>query len=510
MHILHTADSSGGAAPERLMDDEKKARVALVWRHMFMNLIVLVSPVQSRLQYVVNAAGGDTKKAAAWMSYWSASAAFLEFILNPMLGRLSDRYGRKVFLMLSPLVNFMLKISVFLTDGRYLPLVAVDRILGGAITTVGGSTTCAAAISDMLKGPELTGAMGNLGSYAGLGVLVGPFVSGQILVLSGQVKYTYLWGASMAAFQLCYNGICFRETLETAKPMDWGACSPLSFLKIFKGDRTVSRLALVAGLQCFPEGKSLSDLNLVHCRTYLNYSVQMQTFSIMAFGTSMIVAGRLPRILTPAYFSQRNFTSASNYLTILALTVWGTTSTIWQYWLGLGLLCPSMERRAASSAMATDLAVVSGFGRGEFAGCFANWRALCVALAPLIYGVVYRNFNTAGGGGGRSYLTAALITFGTELLFRSIPAEKLDVLKAFAVKEARELFQQVKGKEEGAVLTRSEVRAFLHAQPEEKARLQRGKSGQAFVAELEADPSDDGKSWSEAEWITWYATNFKQ
>ena len=63
--------------------------------------------------------------------------------------------------------------------------------IGGAITTVGGSTTCAAAISDVVKGPELAGAMGNLGSYAGLGVLVGPFISGQILAATNKVRYTY-------------------------------------------------------------------------------------------------------------------------------------------------------------------------------------------------------------------------------------------------------------------------------------------------------------------------------
>merc|ERR1711874_597505 len=106
----------------------------------------------------------------------------------------------------------------------------------------------------------------------------------------------------------------------------------------------------------------------------------------------------------PKYMTQRDFTSFSNYLTILALTIWGTTSKIWVYWIGLAFLCPSMERRTASSALATDLAVLHGFGKGEFAGCFANWRALCVATAPLIYGTMYQRLSKRVP--GAAYLTA--------------------------------------------------------------------------------------------------------
>merc|ERR1712151_960665 len=70
----------------------------------------------------------------------------------------------------------------------------------------------------------------------------------------------------------------------------------------------------------------------------------------------------------------------------------GTTLNIPSYWLGLLLLGPSMERRTPTSAMATDLAVAAGMGKGEFAGAFANWRALCVAAAPLLYGTAVNRF----------------------------------------------------------------------------------------------------------------------
>lgn len=406
-------------------------RVSLVWRHMFLNLIVLVAPFQSRNQYMLRLVGGDAGKAAAWQSYMTAAASTTEFLINPALGRLSDQYGRKVFLLLSPLVNLVLKFLVFATDGRSFSLLALERIVGGAITTVGGSTTCSAAISDLVQGPDLAGALGTLGSYAGLGVLVAPFLSGQILATTGQVKHTYLFGAFVAGFQLIYNSLCFRETLQERKPMQWGACNPLSFVRIFTSDKTVAQLSLVAGLQCSAEGKCLADMNIAHLANTLKMSQQRQTVFVMLFGCSMIAAGRLPKLLIPQLLSQRDFTSFSNYMTIIALTIWGTASSIPVFWSGLAFLCPSMERRTATSAMATDLAVRSGFGKGEFAGAFANWRALCVAAAPLLYGAVYQKASQRIH--GAAYLAAALITLFTELFFRSIPAENLSVAKTPAI-----------------------------------------------------------------------------
>ena len=90
-----------------------------------------------------------------------------------------------------------------------------------------------------------------------------------------------------------------------------------------------------------------------------------------------------------------------------------------------------MERRTATSAMATDLATNAGMGRGEFQGCFANWRALCVAAAPLLYGKVYE-WATTGGRSmpGLGYFVAAAIVVATEGLFQTISETEIEKAKA--------------------------------------------------------------------------------
>jgi MFS family permease len=244
---------------------KRKEQANLVFRHMFMNLLVLLAPFQSRTTYMIRAAGGDVAKAASWIAYMSGGAGLFEFFVNPALGRLSDKYGRKPFILLSPIVNFILKFAVYATDGASFPLLALERVIGGSITTVSGTTTCSASLGDLLSGPDLSSAYGQLGSAAGLGVLIGPLISGSILSMSGEVKYTYLSGALIALGQGIYNAQNFEETLvlEKRKEFSWDTCNPLSFTKIFSGDPVVAKLSLIAGLQCFPEGKSLADMNMM-------------------------------------------------------------------------------------------------------------------------------------------------------------------------------------------------------------------------------------------------------
>ena len=90
----------------------------------------------------------------------SAGVGALELLLNPLAGQLSDKYGRRNFLLLSPLINFFNKLYVAFNPS--LAALAWERVIDGAITTLGGSTACAASLSDLFSGQKLGKAFGNL------------------------------------------------------------------------------------------------------------------------------------------------------------------------------------------------------------------------------------------------------------------------------------------------------------------------------------------------------------
>lgn len=103
-----------------------------------------------------------------------ASYSFFQFIGAPILGRLSDKYGRK------PLLAFSLLGSAFgyylIAFATSLPLIFISRIIDGI--TGGNISVAQAYIADVTVGKERTKAMGLIGAAFGLGFMIGPFLGG--------------------------------------------------------------------------------------------------------------------------------------------------------------------------------------------------------------------------------------------------------------------------------------------------------------------------------------------
>ena len=221
--------------------------------------------------------------------------------------------------------------------------------------------------------------------------------------------------------------------------MEWNKVSPFAFLRLFTADastpsaKTLRTLALAAGLQCIPEGKNISDLNQVYMAEDIGFGASQRTNWLMSFGLSMIGGGRLAKALL-ARLGPRLFTTLANVSTAAAFTLWAGVPRGWAMWLGLLLLLPGMERRAALGSLAVDHASACGMGRGEYAAAFANWRALMVVSAPLLYGKVYawssavRKGKGRGSGGpapGVAYLVGVAAVAAAEVLHRSMPDAEL-------------------------------------------------------------------------------------
>jgi MFS family permease len=113
----------------------------------------------------------------------SYSAA--QFWATPVLGMLSDRYGRRRIILFSLAGNAAsMLLFAAATHYKMLPLLFASRIVAGA--TAGNLSACQAAIADVTVTEERAWAMGRLGAGIGLGMALGPFVAS---LLSG-------WGPS--------------------------------------------------------------------------------------------------------------------------------------------------------------------------------------------------------------------------------------------------------------------------------------------------------------------------
>jgi MFS family permease len=117
------------------------------------NIVGICIVLQGRPALVMTNVGGDSAAMAQVLANMSAGVGILEFLLNATVGRLSDAFGRRLFLFASPVVNLVLKAGVFATQSPFM--LAAERVVNGAITTIAGSTMCSTMLSDLYSGPDL-------------------------------------------------------------------------------------------------------------------------------------------------------------------------------------------------------------------------------------------------------------------------------------------------------------------------------------------------------------------
>lgn len=106
----------------------------------------------------------------------SATYSFFQFIAGPILGRLSDRYGRKKLLVISQFGSVLG--YVLLAVSNSLPLLFISRMIDGI--TGGNISIAQAYVADVTNKKNRAKAMGMIGAAFGLGFMLGPAIGGYL------------------------------------------------------------------------------------------------------------------------------------------------------------------------------------------------------------------------------------------------------------------------------------------------------------------------------------------
>jgi DHA1 family tetracycline resistance protein-like MFS transporter len=189
----------------------------------------LIMTVNSSM--MLNACRGDASAAARMTGNINTVGALLEFLSGPLLGRLSDKYGRKPFVVLGTLGTVLMDFLVYLNPTSISALMA--KISISTMTNTACITSVRAALSDKLSGKDLGVANAKVGIYAGLAVVVGPLLGTLSQARIGNAN-VYLIAALVGCLNALNLSSRFDESLavENRKDMDWSAANPTSFTKL--------------------------------------------------------------------------------------------------------------------------------------------------------------------------------------------------------------------------------------------------------------------------------------
>jgi DHA1 family tetracycline resistance protein-like MFS transporter len=208
--------------------EPRKAALAFIFVTVMLDILALgmIIPVLPRL--VEHFVGGDTVKAAEMYGLYGTVWAAMQFFFAPVLGSLSDRFGRRPVILLS---NFGLGLDYVLTAlAPSLSWLFVARVISGI--TSASIPTAGAYIADVLPPEKRAQGFGMLGAAFGVGFVVGPALGGLLGHFDPRLPFWFAAGLSL--LNGCWGLFVLPEShpKEARKPFSMKRANPVGALQL--------------------------------------------------------------------------------------------------------------------------------------------------------------------------------------------------------------------------------------------------------------------------------------
>jgi len=257
----------------------RRAAATFIFLTVTLDMLALgmIIPVLPRL--IEGFLHGNVPAAAKMIGLFGTIFAAMQFFFSPVLGALSDKFGRRPVVLLS---NFGLGLDyIVMALAPTLPWVFLGRVVSGL--TASSVPTAMAYMADVTPPEKRAGAFGMLNAAFGIGFVVGPALGGVLGNVSPRLPFWVAAGLSL--LNGMYGLFVLPESLPPAlrKPPNWRRANPLGSLALF---RKVHGLLPLAGLLLMGYVSQQSLLNV-----YVIYATSRFDWTVRTVGASLAVVG---------------------------------------------------------------------------------------------------------------------------------------------------------------------------------------------------------------------------
>lgn len=363
----------------------RRAAIAFIFITVVLDVLAMgiIIPVLPGL--VRDFLGGDTAKAAEVFGVFGTTWAMMQFVCSPIIGVLSDRFGRRKVILLS---NFGLGLDyIVMALAPSLPWLFLGRVVSGI--TGASWTTAGAYISDVSPPEKRAQSFGILGAAFGLGFVLGPALGGVLGSVNPRLPF---WAAAaLTLVNAMYGLFVLPESLppEKRRPFAWKRANPVGSLTLLRSHRELWGLASVNFLY-FTSHQVLQNVFVLYAAYRYGWNERAMGLTLAGVGVgSMIVQGGLVRPIVSALGERRTLllglTSG-----VVGMAWWGLAPTGAWFWAGIpfgslmGLYSPSaqglMTRRVQPNeygqlqgANSSVIGIAGMVGPGVFTYTFARF-----------------------------------------------------------------------------------------------------------------------------------------
>ena len=367
--------------------------------------IGIIVPVIASL--VTEVSHVSLNQATTYSGYMMATYAIMQFIFAPVLGGLSDKYGRRPVLLLS---LFGLGCDyIFLSFANTLPLLFVGRVIAGIC---GASfTTSFAYIADVSAPEKRAQNFGMMGAAFGLGFIIGPMLGGLFSGLG--VRAPFIAAACFSLINWLYGYFILPESLkpENRRNFDIKRANPFGAFAQLRKSKNI-RTIVVGVFLLYLAGQVMPSIWPFYTKFMFHWTDREIGYSLAFVGIMVsIVQGGLIK------FSQKKF--GTNKAIFIGLTI---------YFIGLGLLSMASQSWmiyafvfiyswgaiAPPALQAVISGRVSATEQGELQGMMTGLNSISTILSPLIMTNLFYFFSKDTAPfyfPGASFAAAAILIF---------------------------------------------------------------------------------------------------
>ena len=340
----------------------------------------IIIPVYPQL--IASFLGGNFANAGLAVGEFNATWALMQFLFAPLIGALSDRFGRRPVLILSALglgIDYMI-----MALAPTLSWLFVGRIVSGI--TSASFTVSFAYVADVTPGEKRAGAYGMIGSIWGLGFIIGPLVGGLLGTFGPRFPF---WGA--AAFSITsaiYGLFVLRESLpiKDRRPVSLRRANPVGSIGMMRAHKGLSGFISVNFLN-YLAFQVLPTVYVLYAAFRFGWGPGIVGIALALVGTcNIIVQGLLVRRFV-SRFGERLTLLVGLVSGIIGFAIWGLASTPLEFMLAIVFYAPIGFVQPAVQGLMTRK--VGPSEQGALQGINGMILAFTGILGPLIFAALY-------------------------------------------------------------------------------------------------------------------------
>ncbi len=357
------------------MAENKKAAIGFIFITLLIDVIgfgIIIPVMPSLIEQLGHASISQASKIGGWLLL---SFAATQFVFSPMVGNLSDRFGRRPVLLAS-LFAFSIDYLI-LAFAPTLGWLFAGRIIAGI--TGASFTTASAYIADISTNEDRAKNFGMIGAAFGLGFVIGPMIGGLLGHFGPRVPF--MVAAALCMLNFLYGLFILPESLkpENRRKFDLKRCIPGVSLFNLRKYPALTGL-IVALVLVYIGGHAVQSNWSFFTIEKFKWSPRMIGLSMATVGLLVgAVQGGLVRVVNPKLGNEKSiyiglfFYAVGMFLFAFASQSWMMFVFLIPYCLG-GICGPALQSIMAGHVPANE--------QGELQGSLAGLMSATTIIGP--------------------------------------------------------------------------------------------------------------------------------